>query len=239
MKKNEELIYESFEKISSRISQLPNRRGTVCPLYLEGGASLFLNQVKNTFRDVDWFIPERWLKYNEIQRVKPGTEDIHVNTLIEGFTFNPTFDTQVMKIVEHNDIKFEMHCMNPAMVYLMKLDTGREKDMRDIELISRHVKPEDIINAINSCIPLNKSEVMINIASQTLSEITCHYLLDSKNYKKDITKLINMLELNQHDKEEIALSFGVTIDQEYKSSKDQWRGTQRRPERNYGSDMNI
>lgn len=239
MKKNEDLIYESFDKISSRISQLPNRRGNVCPLYLEGGASLFLNQIKDTYRDVDWFIPERWLKYNEIPKVRSGTEDIHVNTLIEGFTFNPTFETKVMKSAEYNGVKFELHCMNPAMVYLMKLDTGRDKDMRDIELISRHVKPEDIIGAINSCIPLNDSEIIKNIASQTLSEITCNYLLDSKNYTKDITKLINMLELNQHDKEEIALSFGVNIDQDYKVSKDQWRSTQRRPERTYGSDMSI
>lgn len=237
MNENGKEVIDSFEKIAEGISKLDKRPGSLCQVYLEGGASLFMNDIKSELKDIDWFIPERWLKYNEISRIKQKGEDIRNSTLIDGFTFNYTHDTKVLSTTEHNGIQFELHCMSPSMIFLIKLDTGRDKDIRDMELICNSVTPESIIAAINSCIKINSHATIMNLASQALSEITCNMLLDSKDITADIAGLIQKLEFNDADKEEIGTSFGIDLATVYKPSNDQWRGTQKR-QRVQSFDMN-
>lgn len=237
MNSNKMLVTDSFERIAEKISKLERRPGTLCPLYLLGGASLFMNDIKDTLKDIDWFIPDRWLKRNEIPLIKNSFEDILSESRSDGFIFNATHNTKIISEQEHNGVTFQLHNLSPAIVFLIKLDTGRDKDIRDMELICNAIEPEEIIDAINACIRLNDHEITMNIASQALSEITCHKLLDSKNYQADIKALIQRLDLDDVDKEEIGMSFGIDINTTYKPANDQWRGTQKRS-RSLTNDLN-
>ena len=247
MNKNENAIYQSFDKLSKKIANLPNRPGLICPIYIEGGSSLFLRGIKDTYKDIDWYIPEHWLKKNQINLVKNSDEDIRVTNLSyeksytdnEGFRFNPTHNPNLCKSLEIDGVTFELYCMSAAMVYLIKLETGREKDMSDLELISPHITPDEIVDALNSCIRINNKEIMANMASQTLSEISIHYLLDSSNYESDIAKLINKLEFDDDTKYELGMSFGINISRAYSPQKDAWRSTQKSPRPKSSSELTM
>jgi hypothetical protein len=221
-------IEDSFDKIASRISQLNHRPGTLCPIYLEGGASLYMHDVSDTFRDIDWFIPERWLKYNDIATVNQKSSklnvDLQTNHLIEGFLPDYTHNAKLEKSVTHNGITFELRTVLPEMIFLKKLDVGRDKDFADLEKISAFISPEQIIEAINACIKINSEDASLNIASQALSEISCNYFLELKpnELKIKTQSLINSLELNGHVKGMLANSFGISLNKDYSIAKDPW-----------------
>ncbi|MFK4132109.1 hypothetical protein ACI2KR_07400 [Pseudomonas luteola] len=230
-------IEASFEKIALRISQLPNRPEKTCPVVLEGGASLFMHGIKESYRDIDWFIPERWVKYNEIEAIRHNSDDIRNNMLTEGFTFDPTFDSKVEKVVSLNGIDFELRSMSPAMNILFKLHVGRDKDFTDIQLIFGSVTPENVVDAINDCIRINEHEHILNIASQALSEIGCYYFLENspKELKHNTQSLINRLEFDYSTKQNLARSFGINLETKYNPAHDQWSSESRKKTKSFPS----
>lgn len=229
MHNNKMDIVDSFTDIASRLSQLKNRPGTECSIYIEGGASLFLHDIAETYRDVDWFIPDRWLKQNEIPSVNGGKNpflvDIQTTHAPRDFKFDYSYNARPEKEVVFNGIKFILKSVLPEMIFLRKLDIGRDKDIIDLRKISEHITPMRIVDAINGCTSINNDGAILNIASQAISEISCLYYLDLKSHElmSETQKLIKSLNLNDYIKEDLANSFGLKLNKEYNVAKDPWK----------------
>jgi hypothetical protein len=220
-------IEDSFENIASKISELDTKPGSLCAVYLEGETSLFLNGVVPTFRGIEWFISERWLKLHDIDIVNCNNTKFNVDIQtkhLENFIPDYAHNSKLEKSTTYNGIIFEFRSLAPEVVYLKKLDVGRDQDFEDLAKISEFITPASIVEALNASFLLNSDDTNLNIASQALSEISYNYFLDLKpnEIKEKTQSLINDLSLNEYLKNMIANSFGVNRSTNYSLAKDPW-----------------
>lgn len=254
-----DLALDAFRVIAPLIAErnqgnLPD----VVPVMLIGGGALESYGIRESGEDIDLFIPrEAWGQIDMDSLANDLLKDNCIYQKLEALIENP-FEQSVIEMVGDRDLyteldagnfeslvdpietltingtRFEFKIPDLATIAFSKSNSFREKDIRDVCLITQKIGIERIMMEANRLIPVHGDDRIGTFVKEGLSEISAS-LMNELNYEDFLSSALSCLNLRSDVLLDLYSSFG--LDGDLVSQKDIWPSEEWEPDLHSASDL--
>lgn len=199
-----------------------------CEVIMLGGTAMYYHGVRDHYNDYDCIVEGAAIKRSELDldREKPDFGvDFDIGCAQDYCEIDLSLKEGAGKIIDGpsiDGVKWTIKIPDVESLAIQKLYMPRDKDIEDLPHIFSKVKPGAIIGRINQLAKKNDPDLILEVASQAIGEMSAYQFskkeLSGKECSKKIEGWISKINLDKGRKSELYASFGIASPPENRCS---------------------